>query len=180
LLWRFPHTWGYDPASQDRLECHWHEILSNELGGEYRVIEEGLTGRTINKADSVLMRSRGFSHSALEHALVVLSSHKPLDLVILFLGINDLKTHLNPNLFVKIQSKEQLLETIINLDILKELKMNETANEIALKRKKARILLMAPSNSKACIEGVRESWFREKLVEVTAVPTKALENLRNG
>jgi len=171
------NTWGYDPASQDRLECRWPVILSNELGDEYRVIEEGLSGRTINKSDSVLMQSRGFSHSGLEHAPVVLSSHKPLDLVILFLGINDLKTHLNPDLNGIIQGMEELLQTIMNLAIFKEFKMKETANEIPLKSKQARILLMAPPKLKACIEGTTDSWFGEKSVEVSAVLTKAIEKL---
>jgi len=171
------NTWGYDPASQDRLECRWPVILSNELGDAYRVIEEGLSGRTINKSDSVLMRRRGFSHSGLEHAPVVLSSHKPLDLVILFLGINDLKTHLNPNLYGIVQGMEELLQTIINLAVFKELKMKETVNEIALKRKHARILLMAPPKLKACVERTSESWFGEKSVKVSAVLTKALEKL---
>jgi len=171
------NTWGYDPASQDRLECRWPVILSNELGDEYRVIEEGLSGRTINKSDSVLTQRRGFSHSGLEHAPVVLSSHKPLDLVILFLGINDLKTHLNPNLYNIIQGMEELLKTIMDLAIFKELKMKETANEIPLKRIQARILLMAPPKLKACVEGTSDSWFGEKSVEVSAVLTKALEKL---
>jgi len=171
------NTWGYDPASQDRLECRWPVILTNELGDGYRVIEEGLSGRTINKPDYVLSGSRGFSHSALEHAPVVLSSHKPLDLVILFLGINDLKTHLNPNIEGIIQSMKELLETIMNLAVFKVTTVRDVAREIAMGRKQARILLMAPPTLRSGEESTDENWFGEKSVEVSAILTEALEKL---
>src|SRR5207247_7081882 len=42
------NTWGYDPASKERLgpDARWAGVLAKTLGDGYRVIEEGLKGRT--------------------------------------------------------------------------------------------------------------------------------------
>jgi len=167
------NTWGYDPASQDRLEGRWPVVMMGELGAEYRVIEEGLSGRTINQPDPVLMRSKGFSHSGLEHVPAVLSSHKPLDLVIMFLGINDLQTHLNPNVGSIIQSMEQLIKKIINLAVFREASIRQSA----LKKKQAQILLMAPPTLRACEGRTSGNWYGAKSAKVSADLPAALEEL---
>jgi lysophospholipase L1-like esterase len=42
------NTWGYDPATRTRYLPHvrWTGVLAARLGAEYRVVEEGLNGRT--------------------------------------------------------------------------------------------------------------------------------------
>ena len=42
------NTWGYNPENRQRFgpEERWTGILRNSLGEDYRVIEEGLNGRT--------------------------------------------------------------------------------------------------------------------------------------
>ncbi len=84
------NTWGYDPASGERFgpENRWPGVLKNELSDGYLVIEEGLNGRTTVWDDPL---HGGFKNGK-EYLIPCLASHKPLDLVILFLGINDLKT----------------------------------------------------------------------------------------
>jgi len=148
------NTWGFDPASQDRLEWRWPVVLRKELGTGYHVIEEGLCGRTINKPDIRFSNHLGFSRSGLEHIPVVLSSHKPLDLVIVYLGINDLKTHLNPSLKDIVDGMEQMLITIKNLAVF------QTGNEETLSNEEnSQILLLAPPTLRASEESTYQNLY---------------------
>ena len=83
-------TWGSDPATGLRhpLEYRWPEVLQRELGGTACVIAEGLGGRTTCYDDHTGPACRNGA-KALQ---VSLASHMPLDLVIIMLGTNDLKT----------------------------------------------------------------------------------------
>ncbi len=82
------NTWGYNPVTQDRFDKYerWTGQLSQALGGNYDVIEEGLNGRTTVWDDPI----EGYKNGR-EYLIPCLESHKPLDLVITFLGVNDLK-----------------------------------------------------------------------------------------
>ena len=64
----------------------WPGKLSELLGPEYRVIEEGLNGRTTVFDDSISVGRNGLPYFA-----PCLESHSPLDLVIIMLGTNDTK-----------------------------------------------------------------------------------------
>ncbi|MBF9015963.1 MULTISPECIES: SGNH/GDSL hydrolase family protein [unclassified Oceanispirochaeta] len=83
------NTWGYMPGSGGRFDrdIRWTGKLQGLLGPDFYVIEEGLNGRTTVWDDPVEEHKNGKTqlYSCLE-------SHKPLDLVILMLGTNDLKT----------------------------------------------------------------------------------------
>jgi len=83
-------TWGYNPANTNRMtfDERWPGVLDNGLGEDYKVIEEGLNGRTTIRDDP-------FNNSyknGLKYLIPYLESHKPIDLCILLLGTNDLKT----------------------------------------------------------------------------------------
>jgi lysophospholipase L1-like esterase len=82
------NTWGYDPSTGDRFprETRWTGVLQDSLGAGYRVIEEGLNGRTTVWEDPIEGDKLGR-----RHLLPCLLSQAPLDLVILMLGTNDLK-----------------------------------------------------------------------------------------
>lgn len=82
------NTWGADPAGGPRFDraTRWPCILQNELGEGYHVIEEGLCGRTTVWDDPLEGPRNG-----LEHLVPILQTHKPLDLLIIMLGTNDLK-----------------------------------------------------------------------------------------
>lgn len=82
-------TWGADPATGLRHppEGRWPEVLGRELGGSANIISEGLGGRTTCYDDHAGPACRNGA-KALE---VALSSHMPLDLVIVMLGTNDIK-----------------------------------------------------------------------------------------
>ncbi|MCG8583614.1 MAG: SGNH/GDSL hydrolase family protein [Pirellulales bacterium] len=83
------NTWGYAPGSDgDRLprETRICGAMQAELGGGFRVIEEGLNGRTTVFDDPMFDNRCGKSHLPM-----LLESHAPLDLVSIMLGTNDLK-----------------------------------------------------------------------------------------
>ncbi|WP_172327628.1 SGNH/GDSL hydrolase family protein [Mangrovicoccus sp. HB161399] len=66
----------------------WPLRLADLLGPGYRVIEEGLPGRTTCLDDPF----EGEFMNGLRVLPAVLRTHKPVDLVVLMLGTNDLKT----------------------------------------------------------------------------------------
>jgi len=82
------NTFGYDPKSGLRYpaDVRWTGVLKNLLGPDYSVIEEGCNGRTTVFSDPV----EGWK-SGIDYLKPCLNSHKPIDLVIIMLGINDLK-----------------------------------------------------------------------------------------
>ncbi|MGH2534218.1 MAG: SGNH/GDSL hydrolase family protein [Thermomicrobiales bacterium] len=82
------NTWGYDPATHLRFgpDTRWPGVLQRELGPDYRVIEEGLNGRTTNVDDPLQPHRNG-----LDYLPPCLESHHPFDLVTIMLGANDLK-----------------------------------------------------------------------------------------
>lgn len=82
-------TYGYDPFEGARLayEDRWPTALEAGLGGAARVIAEGLGGRTTVHDDWYAGADRNGSRVL----PTLLSSHGPLDMVIIMLGTNDLK-----------------------------------------------------------------------------------------
>ncbi len=83
-------TWGRIPGDDNTLrypiDKRWTGILQNLLGNDYEVIEEGLNGRTTN-----LESPHKDGKNGATYLFSCLEAHKPLDLVILSLGKNDLK-----------------------------------------------------------------------------------------
>jgi lysophospholipase L1-like esterase len=67
-------------------EARWPGRLAGRLPG-WRVIEEGLPGRTTVHADPI----GGAHRNGLAVLPAILESHQPIDLVVLMLGTNDLK-----------------------------------------------------------------------------------------
>jgi len=91
------NTWGFHPASitaphpeRHAPEVRWTGVAARELGAEWRIIEEGQNGRMTVHDDpfNVARNARVYLPACLE-------SHKPLDVVVLMLGTNDLKAWLN-------------------------------------------------------------------------------------
>lgn len=83
------NTWGYVPGSGDRFapDHRWPGVLRAGLGSSYHVIEEGLNGRTTVWDDPIEGHKNGMTY-----LLPCLESHRPVNLVVLMLGSNDLKT----------------------------------------------------------------------------------------
>lgn len=90
------NTWGYDPATGNRFPKHqrWPGVMQEALGSGYDVIAEGLNGRTTIWDDPTDFDPDGFARNGQKHLIQCLNSHMPLDLVIVYLGTNDLKRRL--------------------------------------------------------------------------------------
>lgn len=85
------NTWGIDYQTGGRVpfQDRWVNVMQRELGAGYRVIEEGLNGRTTAEDDP--SDEYPAAKNGKCHLIPCLRSHYPLDLVILMLGTNDLK-----------------------------------------------------------------------------------------
>ncbi|MCF7915341.1 MAG: SGNH/GDSL hydrolase family protein [Spirochaetaceae bacterium] len=82
------NTWGYTPVTGIRYseDTRWPGVLASLLGPNYRIIEEGLNGRTTVFEDPLQEGRNGKTY-----LLPCLLSHRPFDVVILMLGTNDMK-----------------------------------------------------------------------------------------
>ena len=86
------NTWGYISGSNHQRygnEERWTKILSKLLGDKFEIIEEGLNSRTLISNDS---RPGKEGKSGYEYLIPCLDTHDPIDLVILMLGTNELKS----------------------------------------------------------------------------------------
>ena len=90
------NTWGYNPENRQRFgpDERWTVILRNSLGEDYRVIEEGLNGRTTLWDDPI----EGFKNG-LDYLMPCLESHRPFDLITIMLGTKDLKCRFSVSAF---------------------------------------------------------------------------------
>ena len=82
------NTWGYNPGTGERhqYEDRWTTVAGKVLGSGYRLIPEGLNGRTTVLEDTIEPWRNGLTYL---HPCLV--SHKPLDGVVIMLGTNDTK-----------------------------------------------------------------------------------------
>jgi lysophospholipase L1-like esterase len=97
------NTWGYDPKNGNRYDSktRWPAAMSRILNKDlppddpaWWVVEEGLCGRTSCREDPVEGDKNG-----LRQLIPILESHKPLDLVAVMLGTNDLKSRFSPTAY---------------------------------------------------------------------------------
>lgn len=82
------NTYGFDPDTRERYpeDVRWTGILGQLLGNGYKIVEEGCNGRTTVYDDPSDPWKNGRPYLK-----ACLNSHKPVDIVILMLGTNDLK-----------------------------------------------------------------------------------------
>lgn len=83
------NTWGADPETGGRFapDVRWPGVMAHSLGDGFRVIEEGLPGRTTLREDPI----EGTHKDGRAYLTPCLESHRPIDLVTIMLGTNDLK-----------------------------------------------------------------------------------------
>jgi len=83
------NTWGWNPRDKSRYgkETRWTGRLQAMFGQAHEIIEEGLNGRTTAFDDHV----SGGGKNGLSYLIPCLETHRPIDLVIMMLGTNDLK-----------------------------------------------------------------------------------------
>lgn len=130
-------TWGYDPATGKRIarDKRWPGVLRNDLCENYFVIEEGLNGRTTLWDDPL----HGGYKNGMKYLIPCLASHRPVDLVILFLGTNDLKTRFS----LSAAEIARSIRVLVDLILKSEAGPHENAPELLLV---APPLITEPSN----------------------------------
>lgn len=125
------NTWGFIPGSDgERMsaDLRWPGVMQSKLGEDYIIIEEAQNGRTTIWDDP----TESVSKNGAKHLPVILESHEPIDLVIVMLGTNDLKNHLNQNALAIAQSCGVLIDRIL-------------ASSAGLGNSVPKVLLMAPA-----------------------------------
>ena len=112
------NTWGYSPQDGSRFppNVRWTGTLQKTLGADYNIIEEGLNGRTtfINEEGE---DARSF-RSGSDVFSMILESHRPLDLVTIMLGTNDLKLEFNLSVEEIAQGVKELCEIVLSSEYL--------------------------------------------------------------
>jgi len=103
-------TWGYNAAGPSRhaYEDRWPSVLQARLGDKARVITEGLNGRTTAFDDWL----SGADRNGARILPTILTTHAPLDLVIILLGANDLKSFICGRAIGAKQGMERLVDII--------------------------------------------------------------------
>ena len=86
----------------------WPGVLRQELGAGWTVIEEGLPGRTTLHDDPI----EGIHKNGLRYLHACLESHKPIGIMTLMLGTNDLKSRFAVQPLDIAESVGILLDTI--------------------------------------------------------------------
>ena len=86
------NTFGYNPVNGLRYDenIRWTSVLQKNLGNEYEVINEGACDRTAFKDNP-----KGFLFSAQRHFPKMLSKINDIDILILWIGTNDLQFQYN-------------------------------------------------------------------------------------
>ena len=138
------NTWGYSPIDGTRypLDIRWTGVLQKSLGADYRIIEEGLNGRTtfINEDERPL-------RSGSDVLQIILESHRPLDFVTIMLGTNDLKLEFNLTVEQIAQGAKELCETVLNSEYLAD--------------NPPQILLISPTHIGSTIMPDQEEFFNQ-------------------
>ena len=103
------NTYGYVPMTGARYprDVRYPGRLQMLLGPEYNVIEEGCSGRTTLYDDPIDGWKNG-----LDYLRPCIYSHRPIHIVILMLGSNDLKTTFHLNADKIAESAGQLVDVI--------------------------------------------------------------------
>lgn len=129
------NTWGCigkwaesdEPSKRFEPETRWPCVLQSDLGEDYHIVEEGLGGRT------TIYSKPGEDWKTGEYYLTAcLYSHRPLDMVIMMLGTNDL--HVN----------HDLTEETLGVGISRLVDMVKTCPNTGRESQPPKILLIAP------------------------------------
>jgi len=136
------NTWGYIPAIKKRYppDLRWPGVLQNLLGDSYEIIEEGVNSRT-----TVFDDPKHIGKNGKIYLVPCLETHNPIDIVILFLGTNDIKERFNRN-------PKQIRAGIEEL--IKLIKGYAWNND----NKPPRIILVSPTIVDEAVPGVQEKY----------------------
>ncbi len=94
-------------------DVRWPGVMADILGRDWTVIEAGLPGRTTVHDDPI----DGTYKNGLTVLPAVLHSHKPLDLVVIMLGTNDLKARFSLTAADIAAGCGKLIETVLGAGV---------------------------------------------------------------
>jgi lysophospholipase L1-like esterase len=116
------NTYGTRPDGKGRwdMDTRWPCVLQKMLGSGYHVIEEGCGYRTTVFEDPIEPYKNGRTY-----LYPCLYSHRPLDLVILMLGTNDMKTRFSASATDIAQGAKALADIVKNFDYRGDLSVPE-------------------------------------------------------
>lgn len=119
-------TWGYNAEGPGRHEPEnrWPIVLQSLLGQDVTVIAEGLNGRTTAFDDHLA----GADRNGARILPTLLTTHAPLDLVIVMLGANDMKPFVCGHAIGAKQGMQRLIDIIRGHDY----PMDEEAPDILI------------------------------------------------
>lgn len=106
------NTYGYNPSQNGRRyprNIRWTGLLSQKLGPDFHIIEEGLNGRTTGFDDNIEPY-----RNACNYIIPCIMSHTPIDLLIIMLGTNDTKERYHLSAKEIIYSLEELIRKVLN------------------------------------------------------------------
>ena len=175
-------TWGYCPDEQIRLEkTRWTKVLEKELNSQtpmsgqqqqqqqnkennkinYEVISEGLNGRTINQVDETSDKwlRLNLSMNGTDQILPILYTHKPIDLIIIMLGINDCKSHFNPSVTSISNAMETMLKMVKKGEFWRQNKFTDEPMP--------RVLLLPPIYMRNVSDQSKEWQFDETSLKIS-------------
>jgi lysophospholipase L1-like esterase len=137
------NTWGQIPGEKESRfssDVRWTGVLQKRLGDSFEVIEEGLSSRTTH-----LEYAEKEGRNGISYLVPCLDTHNPLDVVILFLGTNDLKEVFH-------QSPQAIAQSIGSLiDIIRQYAWNNEKTTPA-------ILVVSPTIVDETISSTQEKY----------------------
>ncbi|HKX98539.1 MAG TPA: serine hydrolase [Steroidobacteraceae bacterium] len=98
LVYGDSNTWGWIPVERGFPTARfgagerWPGVAQAALGDGYEIVEEGLSGRTTNLPDPAVAELAGAGLDGSAYLPAAVASQLPVDLVVIMLGTNDLKT----------------------------------------------------------------------------------------
>lgn len=103
-------TWGYNPEAPPRFAFsdRWPNVMAAALGPNFIVQCDGLAGRTTTFDDF----TGGTDRNGARTLPNSLDANCPLDLVIIFLGINDLKSYVCGKAIIAAQGVQRLVHIV--------------------------------------------------------------------
>ncbi len=103
-------TWGYDAGTIGRHAAadRWPNVLGQALGPEISVIAEGLNGRTTAFDDP----TDGADRNGARVLPTILSTHAPIDLIIVMLGTNDMKGWVHGQAIAAREGMERIVDVV--------------------------------------------------------------------
>lgn len=137
LFYGDSNTWGYNPdvcsKQSSRFEYHqrWTTLVGHYLHNKYQIIAEGLNARTTVYDDVCSPCDGEYDCNGRRYLTTILHTHKPLRLVVLALGTNDLKSKFHASAYDIVGGIRSLIKDVQKAsDIGPQYVVNENGERI--------------------------------------------------